>query len=416
LPLSSAAYGLGFGLLAVAIHSASDFGQRVPAVFCLSAVSCGLLVAITDIERRAQGKLRSFGTLTGSKTSTLRRVTAVACVVGLVAIWGWAGKDAYAAYLGERWWSAALEIEARLRQKDRPATDQDYVDLIASADAAFQSEPQNVKYSYWLNEYRWRSLSQVTDPETGQLVLHPDVVPFVARIADELSQVRRTCPTYGPPYALEGELRLFVLNEQRGGDLIRQAVRLASYDPSTCLVAGELAARTGRVEEAVSLLNRAVRLNGASYREVIGVYLFDLHRPDLAKSLAGDDYDRLAALVSVCADSKDYASLARELSAAAEGSLRRRAATTDAQPGELALLAADDFRRGDFASAAELYRRALNQDYRQIEWHLQRARALKEIGQREEALHEVRICLRLRPGDQVVTALYDELSSHVKSP
>ena len=325
LPLSSAAYGLGFGLLAVAIHSATDFGQRVPANFCLSAVFCGLLVAIAKIEERAHGKPRSPGALAVSKSISVRRAAALAGVVGLVAIWGWACKDAYAAYLGERWWAAATEVSTRMRRPDRPITDQDYIDLIASADAAFQSEPQNVKYGYWLNDYRWRSLSQVTDPDTGQIVLHPDVVPFIARIADELTQVREICPTYGPPYALEGELRLFVLNQPQGSELIRQAVRLASYDASTCLVAGELAARSGRPEEAESLLNRAVKLEPAAYREVVGIYLFDLHRPDLAKALAGDDYERLSILASICADSKDFANLARDLSAAAEESLRRRA-------------------------------------------------------------------------------------------
>jgi tetratricopeptide (TPR) repeat protein/O-antigen ligase len=414
-PLSSAAYGISFGLLAVAIHSATDFGQRVPAVFCLSALFCGLLIAIANIEQRSTAAQKSTTAISPFGSVSLRRAAALASVIGLLTIWGWAWKDAYAAYLGERWWAASLELEAQLQQQNHPASDQDYIDLIASADAARQSEPQNVKYGYWLNEYRWRSLSRVIDPTTGQLVLHPDVLPFIARIADDLSQVRQICPTYGPPYALEGELRLFVLNDRRGGELIRQAVRLASYDPSTCLVAGELAARTGQAEQAESLLNRADKLSPANFREVIGVYLFDLHRPDLAKSLAGDDFERLSTLAAVCADSKDYNDLARDISAAAEDSLRRRAATTDVQPRELALLASEDFRRGDFAAAAELYRRALNLDYRQIDWHLQRARALKEAGQSDEALHEVRICLRLRPEDPAATKLLEELTSRAKS-
>ena len=343
----------------MAIHSATDFGQRVPANFCLSAVFCGLLVAIAKIEERAQGQPRSPGTLAVSKSISVRRAAALAGVIGLAAIWGWACKDAYAAYLGERWWAAATEVNTRMHRPDRAITDQDYIDLIASADAAFQSEPQNVKYGYWVNDYRWRSLSQVTDPDTGQIVLHPDVVPFIAHIADELTQVREICPTYGPPYALEGELRLFVLNQPQGSELIRQAVRLASYDASTCLVAGELAARSNRPEEAETLLDRAFKLEPSTYREVVGIYLFDLHRPDLAKKLAGDDFDRLSILASICADSKDFANLAHDLSAAAEESLRRRADTTDAKPAELARLAAEDFRRGDFSSAAELYRRAL---------------------------------------------------------
>jgi len=196
------------------------------------------------------------------------------------------------------------------------------VDLIASADAAFKSQPQNVEFGYGLSEYRWQSLSRVIDPATSQIVIHPNVVPFITRIADELSQLRRICPTYGPPYALEGELRLFVLNEPRGSELIRQAVRLASYDPTTCLVAGELAARSGRTEEAESLLNRAANSIPraiASYRS-LPVRSSSCRFSQVA---CRDDYERLATLAAACADSNDYANLARDLLAAAEDSLRR---------------------------------------------------------------------------------------------
>jgi hypothetical protein len=41
-----AAYGLGFGLLAILIQSLSDFGQHLPANAMLSAVCCGLLVTL----------------------------------------------------------------------------------------------------------------------------------------------------------------------------------------------------------------------------------------------------------------------------------------------------------------------------------------------------------------------------------
>ena len=41
-----AAYGLGFGLLAILIQSLSDFGQHLPANAILSAVCCGLLVTL----------------------------------------------------------------------------------------------------------------------------------------------------------------------------------------------------------------------------------------------------------------------------------------------------------------------------------------------------------------------------------
>jgi hypothetical protein len=185
---------------------------------------------------------RQRGTIAAG-SPMIRRVAVVVAMTALVLVSGWALKDAYAAYLGERWWAGALAMDSYIQKSREQADDQDYVDLLTAADGAFHSDPTNVNYGYWLNVYRWQSLSRVVDPNSRQVVLHPDVVPFVARIADDLDQVRGLCPTFGPPYALEGQLRLFVLKEQRGAELIRTGLRLAAYDPATCLVAGELAAR-----------------------------------------------------------------------------------------------------------------------------------------------------------------------------
>jgi len=45
-PIRSAAFGLGFGLLAILLHSLSDFGQHLPAIHGLTAVSCALLIGL----------------------------------------------------------------------------------------------------------------------------------------------------------------------------------------------------------------------------------------------------------------------------------------------------------------------------------------------------------------------------------
>ena len=411
-PAAVGAFGLGLGLLAVSIHSATDFGQRLPANFVLSATFCGLLVSIARIEARDRHVRRGTAESLLSGSTMIRRFAAVVSVIAIVLVSGWALKDAYAAYLGERWWAGALAMDSYIQKSPEQADDQDYVDLLTAADGAFRSDPTNVNYGYWLNVYRWQSLSRVVDPNTRQVVLHPDVVPFVARIADDLDQVRGLCPTFGPPYALEGQLRLFVLKEQRGAELIRTGLRLAAYDPATCLVAGELAAREGNLTEAESLLARAVQLRPDYYREVISLYLSDVKRLDLARKLAGDDYWRLNDLANFSAQDPAFADMAAELHAEATDSLRRRAAAPDAQARELAALAYIDHQQGDFKSAVELYRRALAQEYNQIEWRLSLAQALAAAGQVEDAIHEVRVCLRLRPQHPSATALLQQLSTH----
>ena len=407
--VAAASFGLAFGLIAVAIHSASDFGQRLPANLALSATFCGLLVAMTRIERRDRQARRGSLPDDLPTTTRFRRVAAFAALTVLAAVSTWALRDAYAAYIGERWWAAALALESHLQESPDQATDQHYMELIDAAQNAFESDPTNVQYGYWLNSYRWEPLSRAVDPDTGQVVLHPEVLPFVQRIADELTAVRRICPTYGPPYALEGQLRLFVLNDSSGAELIRKGVRLAAYDPPTCLVAGELAAREGQINQAQQLLSRAVALYPPYFRDAADIYFSQLNRPDLAKALAGDDYRRLEELARMAAQSEQHAELADEFRAAAVASLRRRAADPDATAQELSALARIDQAEGQLDSAIDLYRRALGHEYRQVAWRLELARALAASNQIDQALHEVRICLRLRAQYEPAMRLLNEL-------
>jgi tetratricopeptide (TPR) repeat protein len=315
-------------------------------------------------------------------------------------------KSAYAAYQGEQWWAVAVGEEVRARQEpeadQEQETDQTYVDLIAAAESAHNSEPGNVKYGYWLNFYRWQSLSRAVDPETGHVLLHPEVLPFVDRIADQLAQGRTVCPTYGPPYTLEGQLRLSVLKQETGADLIRKGYSLAPYDPPTCLVAGKLAASDGQLDEARQRLDRAIRLNPAYFGEVAETYLFDLNRPDWAQALAAQDnsrlYVRLRQLATLCARDTRYEQLGHKLRAASEVELRRLAATEQSTAYGLAALARIDFDRNDFDSAVALYRRSLVLDYARVDRRLMLAKALAKLARNDEAIHEARICLRLKPG------------------
>ncbi len=402
-PLSTAAFGLAFGLLAAAIHSATDFGQHIPAVFCLSAVACGVTVQLARLE---------FGGSSARRTLVAaRRWTAAAILVGLAALWGWALRGAYNAHLGEQWWAAALQVEGEIRQLGPEATDADYADLLTAAERACDKEPSNVLYAYWLNAYRWETLGRKVGASTGRVRLPDESRTLVARIADEFAATRQLCPTFGPTYALEGQLRLLVLGDARGAELIAKGVRLAPYDAPTCLAAGEASARAGRVEDAASLLLRTVALAPALYSDAIEIALFVSKRPDIARELAGDDFRRLEQLAEIAAASEEFVPLTGELHAAAEAALRRCVASGAATPLDLAALAAIEARHGALDAAIDLYETALKADYGQLDWRLARARALVAVGREKDALQEARRCLRLRPGHPVATTLVDELSS-----
>jgi O-antigen ligase/Flp pilus assembly protein TadD len=406
---SAAAFGLAFGLLAVAIHSATDFGQHLPAAFSLSAVACGLAVQLARIDRGATEPSL------GRERMAWRRGLAATTVVALALGWGWALRDAYAAHVGEMWWAAAYGLDNAIRTAGPDARDDEYADLLAATDQACRAEPENVLYAYTLNLYRWRAISRDVDPATGRVRLDAEALPLVKRIADELAAVRRLCPTYGPPYAFEGQLRLLVLGEQRGAALIEQGLRLAPYDASTCLIAGEFAARNGRGEKATTLLRRAVALSPDMFSDVIEIALEALKRPAFALELAGDDPARLAELANLAASREADAPLAEQARRATEEALRRRAARGAATPQDLAALAAIDAQRGDNDSAAALYFEALQAKYDQIDWRLARARALLAAGRPREALNEATRCLRLRPEHAAAKALAEELSVQVEA-
>lgn len=61
-------------------------------------------------------------------------------------------------------------------------------------------------------------------------------------------------------------------------------------------------------------------------------------------------------------------------------------------------------------AAIKHYRRALALDYGQVQWRFALARLLAETDRIPEAIHEARICLRLRPQFTAAERLIAELS------
>jgi O-antigen ligase/tetratricopeptide (TPR) repeat protein len=412
-PASDGVFGLLFGLIAIAIHSATDFGQRLPANCCLTATFCGLIVAMSRIEKRHQSK--SEGRVNGRRISlSVRRTLSIGTTAALIFVWGIAIRHAYGSYIAERWYAGALEIESRLRADTTSSNAEGYADLISATRAAVDAAPSNVNYRYWLNNYRWESLSQNVDTASERTILRADAVPFVRQIADDLTTTRTICPTFGPAYALEGQLRLFVLAEKSGAELIRFGAQLAPYDPPTCLVAGELAARNGNFEQATPLLARAVAIHAEYFPEIATFYIAELKRPELARELAGSDYRRLTELIRVLPSGPESAKLSQELTTAAETSLRTRVDAADAKPEDIAALAQIEMQRGDLASAISFFDRALSQEYTQIDWRVKLAHALAASGRIDDAIHQTRICLRLRPNHPEATQLLSDLSERAE--
>lgn len=425
LPIRSAAFGLGFGLLAIMIHSFSDFGQHLPANACLTAISCGLLVALarmsgnpgnnptsnpTNPTNPANPTSNNPGLL--PRRPSYRQGLWVPVWIAVAFIAGWAFLEANAARCAESQWQKAVHQEKDMMEKDWLGSNEEYTELLSSAQAASVYEPENVQYRHWLNVYRWRSISRVTDPNTGMLLLTPQTLEFTEQIVAELHQARPLCPTFGPTYCVAGQLEYFILEKpQIGAEHIRTGYQLAPYDATTCFTAGLLDAQEGRLDDSIAKFSRAVELNGQMFRAVVDVYLYQINRPDLAVTLAGNDYGRLSYVAGQLSQMDDeHQQLAGQARTEITRILQEKCAQPDAPAGMLAALGYLCLKEKDFTMAAECFRRALDQEYSQVQWRLALAQILVELNQIDEAIHEARICLRLRPQFSAAKKLIEELS------
>lgn len=402
VPIHAAAYGLGFGLMAVMIHSLSDFGQHLPANGMLSAVFCALLIRLRRMGTEGDG---SAGEVV-LEESRVRRYGFAAFLVACT-VWGWLLLEADAARRSEGSWRRALEIEAGLVRRDWRGSTDEYVDLLRYARAAAETQPDNVTYKYALPVYRWRAISQVTDPNTGQILLPPQALDFVHRIVGELNEARACCPTFGAAWSVLGQLERIVLNHPEGERHIQTGYRLAPCNPTACLLAAELDAEAGRVEQASARLQRAVRLDPSCFAEAARLLVEDLKRPDLALEMAGQSPDLAAQLALMLDDATPFD---KEVDQRLLDLLDQKCRAEDAPAYWHAMLASLRRRRGDREGAIDSYRTALIGNYGQVYWRLSLAQLLAEHGLIAEAIREAGVCLQLSPNLDAAKRLIRELS------
>jgi len=419
LPICSATYGLGFGILAILIHSLSDFGQHLPANSVLSAIFCALMLILgqQSRERRTVDRGRKinfcpFGLAQGKLRSSVPSATLGAgiCLLtaGVSGIWLWALFGANNARVAEAHWQEARSIESFIH-KNGEGTEAEYADLISHVSAAVDYEPDNIKYRHWLNVYRWRSVSKTTDTSTGDIIIPDDLMPSVRDIVDEFHKARTICPTYGPTYSIVGQIEKFILNNDIGAERIRKGFRLAPCNPTACFVAGYLDVLEGKHEDCIEKFERAVQLNGRLFNVIADIYINDLSRPHLAISAAGDDIGRLSHVANAL-ENMQYMDLAEQIQEKITVLLEEKCYQSDAPASAFVSLANIYKKQQDNEDAIECYRRALALNYNQIGWRLDLARLLVEMGKIPEAMREARICLQLRPQSNAAKKLVEDLS------
>ena len=338
------------------------------------------------------------------------RTFSIAALICASGVWGWVLFDANNARLAEASWRRALILETDLRKTNWQADDQEYAELIWSAARASYYQPDNIKYRHWLSVYRWQSISRITDPNTGETALSAQAVGFVKRIVEELNTARPLCPTFGATYCVAGQLQKFVLNDPRGEESIRKGYRLAPCDPVACFVTGLLDVEGRRIDAAFEKFERAIQLDEELFQSVADVYIHDLNRPDLAIDMAGDNISRLSYVANALADMEEHKEVFEKAQGRAIELLKAKCAGSDAPADAFASLARICRKGNDIESAIENYRRALTLDYSQVYWRYMLAQLLVAEDKVPEAIHEARICLRLRPQFAPAEKLIADLS------
>jgi tetratricopeptide (TPR) repeat protein len=403
-PIQSAVYGLGFGLLAVLIHSLSDFGQHVPANAFLSAIVCALLIRLSHLGRETEVKDR----IEATETHGVRHGWLLVVLAGIVSVWAVAGADR--TRRGERAWAKAFEVEQILAERGWQGSDREYTDLLTHAIEAQQHDPDHVKYRYWLSVYRWRAISRTSDPNATQILLTSQELEFVHRIIEELKETIPLCPVYGPPWSVMGQLERFICGRpEEGARHIWRGRHLAPCDSTTCYVAGMLLLEQGDVDAACEQWRRAVELDGGSFREIASRLVKECNRPDVAIDMAGENIHRLNAVADILEDVAENTELVRDARGRLVALLEQKDSHSNAPAWSLAWLARVYSAQGRVPDAIVYYRRALNQNYAQVEWRYHLARLLWETGEAKEALQEARTCLRVRPADPAVNRLVNRL-------
>ena len=391
LPIHSAAYGLGFGLLAIMLHSLSDFGQHLPANAFLSGVSCALLLTIVKSREKVRTKTEVTNSHRGSRSI---RIIALIFVSG-ICIWALFGANN--ARLAEAHWKKALAIEQNIMKVDWLASNEEYADLISNVAKAANYQPENVKYNHWLNVYRWASISRYSDPNTGEIVLSEQSMKFVPRIVTELNKARLLCPTYGATYCVVGQLEKFILNDPNGADRILKGYQLAPCDPTACFVTGLLDVEEQQINASFDKFSRAIELDGKFFKNAADIYINHADRPDLAVTLAQDNISYLSYVAGKLADIEEHQDVVGVAQARVIELLKEKCSGPDASAFAFASLANIYRRKGNNEAAIEHYCCALKMDYGQVQWRFTLANLLADADRINEAIHEARICLRLNP-------------------
>ena len=420
--LDYAAFGLSFGLLAILLHSASDFGQHMPAVALMTAVITASLLNLAALHRARPDD--DDATLPQS-AALLPQIETTAATIGprplrwlgpvvlgvLVVGSGWGILQLDGPRQARTHFARGEHLRARIYGPDpeliRPGDDEQ---LIKQYAAAAQADPAVPMYAYQRDYFSWGMIEFDDDGQPNDLSEDSPARADAVALLEQINAQRIAAPTFGPSHRLAGEILFFGLKDQdRGAALVALGQKLTPHDPYAAFTAGYIAARRGEDDRAMTQFRHATELSAGLRRDVVDVYINEFDRADLAYALAKENLSALQQLARLLAED-DFADaeLVEKTQADIFRILTQRAYADHPRPADLVAMARVQKKRGDTDEALAFYRRAVALAPTQVGWRLELARFYAELGDPHEAVREARACLQLRPLMKGATKLLDE--------
>ena len=387
-------YGLVFGILAILLQSAVDYGQRMPANAVFSAVLFALIAVVA--ERPTEGRSSAASGAPKGGWRSLFRLAAPALVLALfLPLTMHAARDAMGQWYARR----ASRIDEQI-DRNPPGPPQLHRRLLRHARAAVGWAPQNVRWRSDLVEYRLTPLlyrveaEGVSLPEAKELTGGP--AETARRLAAFARATRALAPAHARPCEQEGRIRYLLGQKERGRALIDRAVALDPHDPSALYRSGLLAADGGNWQKAIDRFRRAAAVDGDYFKPAAHVLIEHAPRPEKALRLTGGDTGRQLRLLRELEKAGHF-----KAAAAARARLWQRLedrfAAGNADARDIRRLARLRYEAGNHRAAAKAYAALIEKQPGHAGWRARRGRALMRAGQFAEAERAFRAAVQLNP-------------------
>ncbi len=396
-PIHLASIGIAMAIVAIMIHSVTDFSQHAPAVATVTAVLLGLTVSLNRLATRSTQHSSQAPRFGWSPWPRL----AIASAVVAAMVWSvWTlDKIRQAESLSYESDFSSSSFKASWTDPDFMLKRDEYYDPAIDADEeAARLDPNNVLYIHYLNHFRWRKLSAKRDPVTTAIIYPPNAKVVAEKIVTEMSTARTICPCYGKLYTLLGKMQWELLDRSQAVANLETGLALRPSDPEPRFYLAVAAASDGDWEKARQHASLCIEKDGAYTSLLINYFGRECNRYDIAYELVRHNLDALNEFLNTIKD--DPAQRALTVQAQSQKlALARKAAIEHPKDGRYWAALAESLQMNDAPTpeVIDAYQKALEFDYGNLGWRIRLARLLKTIGRKDDAENQAEICLRIDP-------------------